>query len=185
LVTATTLVLASPAVVHAKVFHAREEMLALAFPDADDVDARDYLLTAAQRVAIETRAQAALESDLLTIYTGHKDGAVLGYALLDTHVVRTLPEAFLVVLAPDGRVAATHVLAFYEPLEYLPSGRWLEQFGGSRLSGHLRVGGEIVAITGSTLTSRGVRRALAAYEVLIAPCDSSSAESGLATDSSR
>jgi hypothetical protein len=176
----------------AKVFYARDEMMELAFADADNVTARDFFLTPEQRRAIEQQAQSALESDLLSVYTGWRDGRLLGYAIVDTHVVRTLPETFLVVLTPGGEIAATHVLAFYEPLDYLPSSRWLGQFEGRRLDEHFRIGDEIAAITGSTLSSRavvgGVRRALAAYRVLIAPtssCDSSSQGSGPETACSR
>ena len=172
----------------AKVFYARNELGKLAFPDADRVEAQDYILTPTQRETIEAGARAKLDSNIFTVYVGHTGDAVNGYAFVDTHVVRTLPETFMVVLTPDGTVSATHVLAFYEPLEYLPSSRWLEQLKGRRLSDHLKVGDEIAAITGSTLSSNavvgGVRRALAAYQVLIA-CASSSPESGHATDCSK
>ena len=155
----------------AKVFYAKDEALHLAFPDADKVEARDFFLTPEQRTAIEERAKSKLDSDLLTVYVGQRDGAVQGYAMLDTHTVRTLPETFLVVVSPQGTVAATHLLAFYEPLEYSPPVRWLEQFHDATLTDDLRVGRGIVAITGSTLTSEavtgGVRRALAIYDVLL------------------
>ena len=182
-----TILVAAPA--SAKVFYARDEMLGLAFPEADEVDAKDYVLTRAQKGEIERRAYSSLDSALLTIYTGRKAGNIVGYAILDTHIVRTLPETFLVVIAPDGSVAATHVLAFYEPLEYVPGKRWLSQLRARRLGDGLRIGVDIAAITGSTLSSRavvaGVRRALAAYQVLIEECDSSSPESGPETDCSR
>jgi hypothetical protein len=155
----------------ATVFYARDEALKLAFPDADRVEARDLFLTAAQRQAIEQSAKSKLESDLLTIYVGHRGDQVQGFAIFDTHNVRTLPETFLIVLAPDGSVAATHLLAFYEPTEYAPPTRWLDQFHGQGLSDDLRVGRGIATITGSTLTSEavtgGIRRALAIYQVAL------------------
>ncbi|MFN8640277.1 MAG: FMN-binding protein [Candidatus Binatia bacterium] len=155
----------------AKVFYAKDEALRLAFPDAETVEARDVFLTAEQRAAIEARAKSKLDSDLLTIYVGRRDGAVQGYAVLDTHTVRTLPETFLIVLSPQGAVSATHLLAFYEPLEYSPPARWLGQFDHATLTDELRIGRGIVAITGSTLTSEAVtasvRRALAIYDVVL------------------
>jgi hypothetical protein len=161
--------LATPA--HGKVFYAKDEALHLAFPDAERIEARDVFLTAAQRAAIEDRARSKLDSDLLTVYVGRRGDAVQGYAVLDTHTVRTLPETFLIVLSPQGRVSATHLLAFYEPLEYSPPTRWLGQFADATLTDELRVGRGIVAITGSTLTSEAVtgsvRRALAIYDVLL------------------
>jgi hypothetical protein len=156
---------------HATVYYARDEALRLAFPDADRVETRDLFLTAAQRAAIEQRAKSTLESDLLTVYVGHHGAAVQGYAIFDTHLVRTLPETFLVVLTPQGKVAATHLLAFYEPTEYAPPPRWLEQFRDTALTDDLRVGRGVAALTGSTLTSNavtgGIRRALAIYEIAL------------------
>jgi Na+-translocating ferredoxin:NAD+ oxidoreductase RnfG subunit len=160
-----------PAAAGAKVFHARDEALLLAFPDADRTEARNFFLTSEQRQAIQERARAALETNLVTVYVGYRGGQRVGYAILDTHIVRTLPETFLVVLTPEGEVASTHVLAFYEPLEYLPGDRWVAQFDGKRLDDDLSVGRGIAAITGSTLTSRavtdGIRRALGIYAVLL------------------
>jgi hypothetical protein len=145
--------------------------LRIAFPDADNIEPRDFFVTAEQRQEIERRAQAPLATDLLTIYVGHRNGSITGYAILDTHTVRTLPETFLVVLTPEGTVAATHLLAFYEPLEYSPSAHWLQQFNGKDANSDLRPGRGIAAITGSTLTSQavssGIARALAMHAVLI------------------
>ena len=120
---------------------------------------------------IERIARSPLESRLVKVYTGLRDGRVLGYAVIDVHNVRTLPEAFMVVLDPQGAVRSLRVLAFHEPLEYLPRERWYEQFGSKSLAEPLRVGGDIHGVVGATLsaraTTRGVRRALALYEVLV------------------
>jgi len=155
----------------ATVYYARDEALKLAFPDAERVETRDLFLTAEQRAAIEDRAKSKLDSDLLTIYIGHRGDQILGYAIFDTHTVRTLPETFLVVLTPGGKVASTYLMAFYEPTEYSPPPRWLAQFRDASLTDDLRVGRGIAAITGSTLTSNavtgGIRRALATYEIAL------------------
>ncbi len=155
----------------ATVFHARSQMFEVAFPQAESVDAKDYFITKEQRAAIQQLAVSGLDSDLITVYTAKRGEEVLGHAILDTHVVRTLPETFLVVLDPDGNVAATHILAFHEPLEYMPSDRWLALLEDRSLTNDLRLGRDIAGITGSTLSSRavlgGVRRALAIYEVLL------------------
>ena len=156
---------------HAKVYYAKDEALKLAFPDAERIETRDIFLTPEQRKQIEERAKSKIDSDLLTVYVGWRAGAVQAYAILDTHTVRTLPETFMIVVSPQGKVTATHLLAFYEPTEYSPSVRWLEQFHDATLTDDLRIGRGIVAITGSTLTSEAVtgsvRRALAIYDVLL------------------
>lgn len=169
LATAALMLLTAPAA--AVVFYARDEALDLAFPDADKVEARDFFLTSEQRTQIEMHAKSKVESDLLTVYAGSRQGKVVGYAFVDTHVVRTLPETFLVVLDAQGQVSATHVLAFYEPSEYMPGDRWLQQFKDRSDADDIRVGRSIAGMTGSTLTAHAVagavRRALAVYGVLL------------------
>jgi len=166
------LFLASPNSPLAKVFYAKEEAIRAAFPEADVIDKQTFFLTDDQKRQVESLAQARLESKLVTLYIGKRGQKPLGYAMIDVHTVRTLPEAVMVVLSPEGLVTSTLILAFYEPLEYLPNERWLKQFDQTRLTPDLRVGGGIAGITGATLTVRGVtdavRKALAVYQVLIA-----------------
>lgn len=155
----------------AKVFMTKSEALAWAFPDADRVEDRRFVLTDEQVAEIEKRAQAKLDSRIVTLYVGHKGPAVLGYAVIDQHLVRTLQEAFLVVLSPEGEVERLRVLAFHEPAEYKPNDRFLAQFEGKDAGVPLRLSREVHGIAGATLSSQavtgGVRRVLAYHEVLV------------------
>ncbi len=163
--------LCAPVGLLAKVFYAKDEAVRAAFPEADVIEKQTFFLTDDQKKQIETLARTPLDSKLVTMYTGKRGQKLLGYAMIDVHTVRTLPEAVMVVLSPDGRVASTLILAFYEPLEYLPNERWLKQFDQARLTPDLRVGGRIAGITGATLTARAmtesVRKVLALYQILI------------------
>jgi Na+-translocating ferredoxin:NAD+ oxidoreductase RnfG subunit len=162
---------AAAAPADAKVFYSQQEALALAFPEAERVEKRTELLDDEQARAVEQLARAELPSRLVTLYSGYRGGELLGHAVIEQHSVRTQPEAFLVVMTPEGRVRTIRVLAFYEPPEYLPPERWLRQFDGRPLDDRLRLEGEIHGIAGSTLSARavtaGVRRALALYQVLV------------------
>ncbi|HEY2774283.1 MAG TPA: FMN-binding protein [Candidatus Binatia bacterium] len=166
---ATFAALATPC--PARIFLARDEALKLAFPDADRVETRDVILTVEQHKKIEALAAAPLDSDLVTIYVGWKGTTPAAYAIFDTHTVRTFPETFLVVISPEGAVVATHILAFHEPEEYMPSPRWLATFKDRKLGDDLKVGSGVVAITGSTLSTHavtsGIRRVLAVWNVVI------------------
>jgi hypothetical protein len=67
------------------------------------------------------------------------------------------------------------VLAFHEPLDYLPTGSWYDQFVGKSGQDGLRVGRDIHGVVGATLSARaaadGVRRMLAYWEVLLKPAE--------------
>ncbi len=160
-----------PTAAQAKVFFSRTEALELAFPGADRVEAETYVLSDGEASAIEELSRTPLDSKLVEIYTGFRGDEITGYAVIDIHNVRTLPEAFIVVLTPSGTVQTLRVLAFHEPLDYLPSDRWYSQFDSKTLAEPLRVGWDVHGVVGATLsaraTARGVRRVLAYYQVLI------------------
>jgi len=170
-VTTLLVVLIGTTGAEAKVFYSRSEALELAFPDADEVGSETFVLNQQQADRIQSIAKCPVESKLVKIYKAVRAGSVIGYALIDVHNVRTLPEAFMVVLTPDGEVRSIRVLAFHEPLEYKPTSRWYSQFDHVSKGAPLRVGRDVHGVVGATLsaraTTRGVRRALALYEVLI------------------
>ena len=155
----------------AKVFYSRSEALEIAFPEADRIEDEVLVLDDAQAGEIQSLAHSELESRLVRVYRGFKGDLLLGYAFIDVHNVRTLPEAFLVVLSPGGEVRSLRVLAFHEPLEYMPNERWYDQFEEKSLSQPMRLGRDVHGIVGATLsaraTTRGVRRALAFYQVVL------------------
>ena len=156
---------------HGEVYHSRESALRLAFPGADEVVKREIFLDAGEKADVERRARVELETRLITVYVGLKDGRIVGYAFIETHKVRSLPETILVVIDPDGRTRGVHVLAFHEPPEYAPTDSWLAQFTGRRLNDDLSVRSDIDGITGATLTANSitasVRRILAVFEVAV------------------
>ncbi len=167
---ALALLAATPA--RATVYASQAEALAEAFPDAERIERRSVALSDEQAAEVERLSGAPLESRLVTLHTALRGDAPLGYAWIDVHVVRTHPEALLVVLLPDGSVRSLRVLAFYEPTEYQPPERWLAQFVGERAATP-GASGRVHAVAGSTLSSRAatrsVRRALALFRVLVAP----------------
>ena len=129
-VLAIALLLASGA--RGEVFASQAQALAEAFPGAR-IEKRAVLLDDAQKRAVEARAKAPLESRVVTLHTAWREGRPVGYAFVDVHNVRSMPEALLVVITPDGAVAQTRMLAFHEPQDYLPPRRWLKQFDARTL----------------------------------------------------
>lgn len=156
---------------HATVYRTQEEALRDAFPDADAVEAKTFVLDDAQANRVRELAETDLDRKIWTVHVARRGAEVLGYAVLDVRTVRTFPEALLIVLTPDGAVRSVRVLAFHEPTEYQPPDRWLALFGGKRLGPDLRLKRDVQQIAGATLSSqsvvRAVRTALALYQVLI------------------
>jgi hypothetical protein len=101
----------------------------------------------------------------VSLFEARAGEQLTGRGLLDTHVVRTMPETVLVALEPDGRLRAAFVLQFGEPPDYLPREAWLHSFEGKGLDEELWPGRGVHRVTGATLTvqalTEAVRRCLA------------------------
>jgi hypothetical protein len=161
--------LAAAGPLRAKVFLTVDEALRLVFRDCS-VERQTVFLTAEQRARVRQLAGGEIKSALVNPYHATRDGKDAGTAYFDAHVVRTLPETLMVVIDPQGKVARVEVLAFAEPEDYLPPGRWYGQFVGQGLSDDLALGHHIRSVTGASLTARAtteaVRRVLALHQVL-------------------
>ena len=123
-------------------------------------------------------ADVNVEAAIVTYYVGRDGSRSVGVAYFDAHRVRTLQEVLMIVVTPEAQVKSIEVLRFSEPRDYLAPGGWLEQFERRGLDEELSVRRGIVNITGATLTSsavtRAVRRTLALHDV-VAPFEAGEA----------
>ena len=131
-------------------------MLRATFPEAERFDSADVILTDELARRIDELARSRIAERMVTFYTARRGADVLGYAVVQSHVVRTKRETLLVAFEPDGRIRRIVVISFLEPPEYKPSERWLGQFAGKGTADRLAVGDDLAPISGSTLTARGV-----------------------------
>lgn len=149
----------------------KDEALRRFFPQGTQVERKTVFLTPQQVQQIEARAKARVESRVVTYYVGKQHQTVVGYAFFETHVVRTMPETFLLIVTPSGVVQTVEILAFYEPEDYLPPQRWLGLFRNRVLDDDLWVKRGIQAISGATLSAQsitsGVRRLLATFHIAV------------------
>ena len=152
-----------------QVFHSRSEA-AGRWPSPKPTASRTRSLLLDDAQASPGRASSARSKARVahraSVYRGYKGDALLGYAFIDVHKVRTQPEAFLVVLSPEGvgAVAAGAGL----PRAARIHARWL---AGTRGSWERRLetptaGGRTTSTVSwgphlsTRATSEGVRRAL-------------------------
>jgi Na+-translocating ferredoxin:NAD+ oxidoreductase RnfG subunit len=156
---------------HGQVFKTQPEVLKEAFPRNSTVERKVLFLTDEQVFKIENLAKAKLESKLATYYVSSANDSVNGYAFFETNIVRTKPETFVVIINPSGSVRSVEILAFHEPLDYLPTPRWFKLFTNKFLDDDLWPKRGIHNITGATLSvqaiTQGVRKILAIHRVAL------------------
>jgi hypothetical protein len=138
--------------------------LARAFPGLVP-EKRILYLTEAQVSAVEKTARSKMPSAVVTTFAARSAEGDAGHAILDTQVVRTMPETVMTVVAPDGRLRMALVLQFGEPPDYLPQDGWLKTLEGKGIDDELWPGRGVRRVTGATLTVQAltdaVRRSLA------------------------
>lgn len=142
----------------------------LAFGEDATVETQSLFPTAEQLAEIERLAKVKLESKLFSFYVGKKQDAVIGYAAIESHNVRTKPETLLIVLDPNGNLRQVVTLAFHEPPEYQPPERWFSQLLNKKLE-DLSFAKDIQGVSGATLSTRAAldsaRKVLAVYQVML------------------
>ncbi len=154
----------------AKVFLTKGKALELVFPQAEEIEKRHVFLTERQAQSVREMARAEVDSRLYTFYIAKSGGKETGYAVIDTHDLRTLTETVMFVINPDGTLRHAEILAFFEPTDYMPGGKWIDLFLEKTRMDRMKVGKGVPNITGATIStvsfSRATRRVLAVYRVM-------------------
>lgn len=154
----------------ATVFYSKEEAFELAFGKGAEVQDVQLFLTDQQTGEIEQLAKTKLDSQLVTFYEGKKGDHILGYAIIESHTVRTQPETLLIVLSPKGDLVRSEILAFHEPPEYKPAEAWFATLVGKPV-GDLRQNQGVDGISGATLSVKasleGIRKAIAIFKIVV------------------
>ncbi len=155
----------------------QDEALHLAFPEAAHIERKTAFLSEEDRALAEQAAGEGIrvEQNVVTYYLAQgTDGLPLGVAYFDAHIVRTLDEVLMIVVGTDDSIRSVDVLRFSEPPEYRAPDAWLATIRGKSLGDELSLKGDVVNLTGASLTARAVVRAsrlvLALHEA-IAPFD--------------
>ena len=115
---------------------------------------QSMILTKKEHAKVQKMAHAKLKSKLFRLYRAKKDDKTLGFGILLTHKVRTKTAAILYILNPKGTLQSIEIIAFNEPMDYMPSKRWLKQFTQSNPP--YKRNGNIITISGATLSANAL-----------------------------
>ncbi len=150
----------------------QEEALALAAPNATWQRHTAYLADEDLAAIREQSNGVEVEQLVISYYVAHEDGRKTHVAYFDAHLVRTLSEVVMVVVTDSATVDRVEI--------YRAPDGWLAQFKGHDLDDDLSLKGDIVGMTGATLTARAVtgavRRQLALHGYLQPLVDQGSGE---------
>ena len=132
---------------------------------------KNILLSKSQAKLIEKNSKQKLSSKIFRIFKATKDNKLIGYGVLINKKVRSKNTVVLYFISEDSILKSIEIIAFNEPLEYLPSKNWNSQFKDISTNTMLKSSKDIPTITGATLSARaitnGSRIAFAIYNEML------------------
>ena len=124
----------------ALVLYSKEEALRVAFPKAERIQTQTFFLTPQQvRAGLRLWRMRRSIPSWPPFTSARLPTRCRATPLLRRILCAPFRKTFLIVVSPEGRLQKLLVLAFYEPPEYLPSARWLQQFDQKPLTSSLRL----------------------------------------------
>ena len=135
-----------------------------------EISKKNILLPNSKYKNIQKNAKAKLDTKIYRIFTAKKEGRVLGYGVLVSRKVRS-KNAVTLYFINDAKLLGIDIIAFNEPLEYVPTKKWNAQFKDIGTNTMLQLNRDIPSISGATLSARSVtdgsRVAFALYNELL------------------
>lgn len=154
---------------HAQLLISPYDAMKLHFSQEANIEKKTILLTKDEAKAISKLAHSKLKTKLYKTFRANKDGKFLGYGILVLHKVRSKDTAVLSIITPDGILKTIEIIAFNEPIEYLPSKSWITVLHNQKLTPNLTLGKDVPSITAATMSARAAtmsaRIALSIFEV--------------------
>lgn len=124
--------------------------------NAKSVETRNLILSDTQMDQLEKSAQQKIDSKLFRVYLAKNDAKTVGYGVLINKRVRTKTAVALYLIDPGLSIRSIEIVAFNEPIEYLPTKTWLSVFDDKTAQNTLRLNQDIPTVTGATLSARTI-----------------------------
>jgi hypothetical protein len=161
--------LAAGVVGQGKVFMTAAEAIDLAFPKCQ-IERTKHVLDKAKKERVLKLSGHKAARSMVFAYQAKKEGKIIGTAYFDRHRVRSKQEIVMIVVDPLCKIRRIEVVAFGEPLDYLPRQNFYAQILGRGLDRDLSTSRAIRSVAGSTLTVNATvavtRRILAVHQLL-------------------
>ena len=155
-----------------KVYMTHNEALNFVFPDADTISTRDIGLVPELKDPIQEALHRRVPESSITLYTGLKNSAKTGYALILEELGKHYPMTFIVGITPQFKVKRAALMVYREKIGHqVRKKRFLKQFFGKGSDSTLAVNQDIINVSGATISSwamtAGVKKALVITEKVV------------------
>lgn len=141
------------------------------FGDKIKIEKNDISLTNEQIKDIQNSAKVKLKNKNVTVFKALKTNKIIGYGILVNRKVRSKNAVVLYMISNDSILKSIEIIAFNEPMEYIPQKSWTSHFEDKNTKEYLSLSKEIPVITGATMSARNIvessREAFAVYNYIL------------------
>jgi Na+-translocating ferredoxin:NAD+ oxidoreductase RnfG subunit len=163
------LLAAGTALAGGKVYFTTPAVLKSFFPDSKKVSYVRLDLKGPAKKSVKDALGYVPAKESYVIFVAKTGPRVDGYAIIDEEKGQHEPITFAIRLSPEGRVTRSEVMVYREGQgDGIRSARFRKQFEGRGPSATLRVGTDVVAVSGATISSKSMAAAIRRAIVLVA-----------------
>ena len=132
--------------------------------------------TQERKIIFEKKARLRFMFDHIYVWEITRSDTIVGIAILDNVLGKSLPITFLSCFNSDGQLIKTHIVKYREDYGYeVGNKRWLNQFIGLDVNSDFIIGKNIDGISGATISvnsvTRGINRSAIIVEYLLTKTD--------------
>lgn len=129
---------------------------------------REYKIPAPIKTTIEAETDQEFYRDTVVLWEVNRENGERAYVLMDDVSGRHMPITFFVVFDASGHILGCRVVKYRERYgSGVKSKRWLRQFTGKNATSGFKVGKDIDAISGATISSNSVTKGIKKLAKLI------------------
>ena len=124
------------------------------------------------KLSIENEVKQKFHQDFLYSWKITKKGDLVGIAIIDNVIGKSMPITFLVIFDMEGKILKSEIIKYREPYGGgVAAESWNEQFIGKDENSGYKVGEDIQAISGATISvhsvSKGIKKLSLIFEEMI------------------
>lgn len=120
------------------------------------IEKKNILLNKDDLNKIQKFAKVKIASRIIKSYIIKEKEKTIAYGVLISRKIRSKNGVVLYLFDPSATLLSMEMIAFNEPLEYLPSGSWEKQFENISPANQLELGRNVTPITGATLSAQSI-----------------------------
>jgi Na+-translocating ferredoxin:NAD+ oxidoreductase RnfG subunit len=135
----------------------RDQVMKKAFPSAETFVRQVLRLSDEQMKKLSRESGQKISSRFVTVYIAKKEDENLGYGFIGYTKGKSSFIKYFVAITPDGEIHSVEIMSYRgDKGSEIRYEMFKEQFTGKRTDSTIKVGADISAMSGATISSRAV-----------------------------